>query len=256
MTAAYYYDGVRRIQTRTLDVPADPNYAAATRRDYVYGPGYVDEFAAVIDNADDPNAVTTFVLQDANFNVVALVDPNGVVLTQWQYTPYGEPIVRDDLDPNAPETAMGHQGLFFYRLDGDGTAAALTPASVGLYYNRARWYSPALGRFVQRDMNESGLPLPLGFTMHGFTPESAAPSLDVWLHLNDCLNLYCPGTGYPVRAQDPLACSALRVRYLHTLGLPTWPPIPPSTASQCWMRLGGSPASWRREISSSSCSPT
>jgi len=46
----YYYDGVRRIREVVDDDPDDPN-SPLTAREYVWGPGYVDEALCLITNA-------------------------------------------------------------------------------------------------------------------------------------------------------------------------------------------------------------
>ena len=134
----YYYDGVRRLQetTKTIitgSVPEQlaPNGDPATGREYVYGPDYVDEVVAQI---DDPGASPTggdqprviFILQDANYNVVALLglpDPQtGAIplLAQYSYEPYGGRTHADEPGITADnDNPLGHQGLFFYRLTRD-----------------------------------------------------------------------------------------------------------------------------------------
>ena len=65
-----------------------------------------------------------------------------------------------------PPNAVGHEGLFFDRFDAPPTATPLTPGAEGLYYNRNRHYAPVLGRFLQRDPNETGQET-LSLTYHG-----------------------------------------------------------------------------------------
>ena len=57
------------------------------------------------------------------------------------------------------ENTVGHRGLFFYPTAPGG---ALDPATPGLYYHRNRWYSPQLGRLLQRDPLKTAIPLGLG----------------------------------------------------------------------------------------------
>ncbi len=142
-TKDLYYDGVCRIQevvTRSVgsESPEDENEnnelaeedpggppgtlppgETWTDREYVYGPDYVDEFVVMIDRDDVP----MFFLQDANYNVVALLtgpgDPlgSGAVLAQYTYEPYGELVAVEHLAEHAVNR-VGHQGLFFDRFDG------------------------------------------------------------------------------------------------------------------------------------------
>jgi RHS repeat-associated protein len=76
--------------------------------------------------------------------VTALVDESGTVVERYSYSPYGERTVLDaDFSADANglsdvDNALGHQGL---HLDTESA----------LYYNRNRYFSPALGRFIARD---------------------------------------------------------------------------------------------------------
>ena len=160
----HYYDGVRRIQTDvTVGETTD------TDRQYVYSPDYVDEFVAQIDSA----GAVFYMLQDGNYNVVALVNASGAVVEQYAYRPYGGLVAVDSLG-SAPVNTAGHQGLFYERLDGQGLAAGAT----GFYYNRNRFYSPALGRFLQRDPNETALPLLTAMVSNGGTVASLFGAFD------------------------------------------------------------------------------
>jgi hypothetical protein len=85
----------------------------------VYGPDYVDEFAAQVDRYGE----VTWFLQDANYNVVALLNEDGEVLEQYTWEPYGEPAAIDRVDPDHPNNRVGHQGLFFERLEMDPQAS-------------------------------------------------------------------------------------------------------------------------------------
>ena len=162
--------------------------APEVRREYVYGPDYVDEFIFQAPGANgqgDSARVPFFILQDANYNVMAVTDPLGNVLEQYTYAPYGE-ILAVDHPQGSPSdlplvNRLGHQGLFNDRLGsslesstGPITLAThvLTPDAVGLYYNRNRYYDPRLGRFTQRDPNETALPILIALASNGEAMDS------------------------------------------------------------------------------------
>ncbi len=154
-----------------------------TDREYVYGPGYVDEFVCQIDRND----AVLFMLQDANYNVVGLVAgtgvtdrngdpvPPGTLLEQYTWEPYGGLAATQSFNaaglPVIPGlqavNRVGHQGLFFDRFEGGENDPVLAPGASGLYYNRNRFYSPSLGRFLQRDPNETGLAILTALAMNG-----------------------------------------------------------------------------------------
>jgi uncharacterized protein RhaS with RHS repeats len=168
-------------------------------REYVWGPDYVDECLWQVDR---PGA-TAFVLQDANFNVVALVDPQGAMLAQYDYDPYGQPIAADNLGAFG-HNRIGHQGLFADRLDGGANDAPLAVGGRGLYDNRARAYDPRIGRFLQSDPNETGRPVIGWAAFHGqaLALEFGEPRLD--RHYTDGLNTFGYVLANPLRDTDPL----------------------------------------------------
>ena|GEM_PF-5130051 len=222
VTENYFYDGVRRIQTRVKrplvalpEVPlgeegeynAFAGQAADAYVEHVYGPGYVDEFVATV--AED--GATQYILQDANYNVMALISggpppggsapPAGTVLEQYQYSPYGELIVRDQLASSPTFNPIGHQGLFYQRHDAGPHLPPLDVGAVGLYYNRARFYSPSLGRFVQKDMNETGLLVTPRATTDAVLNPTISP-FSGFLHYQDGLNLYAYAQLSPITRLD------------------------------------------------------
>jgi RHS repeat-associated protein len=75
-------------------------------------------------------------------NVVAISDVNGTVVESYEYDVFGEPMVYDANGTEISESSVGNPYLFTGRRFDDET---------GLYYYRARYYSPSIGRFMQPD---------------------------------------------------------------------------------------------------------
>ncbi|MEW6581547.1 MAG: RHS repeat-associated core domain-containing protein [Actinomycetota bacterium] len=123
-TTRFLHDGDTPV--RELDGTGAP------AADLLVGPG-TDEFYA----RTDPLGVTTSHLTDALGSTIALTGPLGVVTTEYSYDPFGR----------ASTTGVPSANRYQYTgRDNDGT---------GLQYNRARYYSPDLGRFLSED--------PIGF---------------------------------------------------------------------------------------------
>lgn len=102
---------------------------------------------------------------------------------------------------------MGHQGLFFYAFSTSGSPMATS--ATGLYYNRNRWYSPSMGRFLSRDPHGSGSVIlraeynsacPCEAVNHGFEPEE---------HFSNGLNLYQALGSSPLNYLDPFGTDML-----------------------------------------------
>jgi RHS repeat-associated protein len=91
------------------------------------GPG-LDEYYARRDSA----GVTSY-LTDALGSVVALSGPNGANVATYAYSPYGL----------TTETGSDSSPFQFTGRENDG--------ATGLYYYRARYYSPQMGRFISED---------------------------------------------------------------------------------------------------------
>ena len=98
--------------------------------------------------------------QDALGSVVALSDANGALAERYAYSPFGQ--------VNAPShPAIGNPYLF---------AGREFDSETGLYYSRARYYDPDMGRFLSTD--------PLGYA--------------------DGMNLYAYVRNNPINRVDPL----------------------------------------------------
>jgi RHS repeat-associated protein len=81
-----------------------------------------------------PTGQMAYVAVDALGNVVGLTDSAGAVVRQTQYGPFGE-----------TETTSGTQDVALK------WKARERDAATDLYYMRARWYDPQVGRFVSED---------------------------------------------------------------------------------------------------------
>jgi hypothetical protein len=198
--------------------PAPPEPTTWTDREYVYGPDYVDEIIAQIPPAAgqafapaSARGPVMYVLQDANYNVVALVATNGNLLEQYAYEPYGTLAARDDFGNHAVNR-VGHQGLFFERFDGtyaDGTldiappGAALGPIGIGLYFARNRFYGPGIGRWTTADPNETGLPIVSALAMNGRALDSMLAGLNAEELYGDGMSLCRYLTSNPITRRDP-----------------------------------------------------
>jgi RHS repeat-associated protein len=160
-SVTYQYDGLwRRIVETSSGVSTDLYYSgqwqvleerpggAAPRLQYVWSPVYVD--ALVARDARDPGTGVLlgrlYAVQDANWNVTAVVNTSGQEVERYRYDPYGAVTFLDAGGNTLSGSTVGWRYLF--------QGGRLDPTS-GLDDFRARGYSPVLGRWLQND--------PLGF---------------------------------------------------------------------------------------------
>ena len=130
----------------------------------------------------DSNAVYYY-HYDALGSVVALSDSSGDTVQTYQYSVYGQVAVEDINHPN-PYMFAGRR----FEIE------------IGLYYNRARYYNPFTGRFLQADPigYEAGMNLyaycgnsPLGLTdPSGCKPYDPCDPCDPCDGISDWLDLY------------------------------------------------------------------
>lgn len=118
-TIKYFYDDVDIIQEIENDLPTV---------NYIRSRGIDEPFARILSNG-----TVRYYQQDALGSVIALTDETGVIKTQYSYGPFGNVTISGEPSDN-PFQYTGREN--------DGT---------GLYYYRARYYSPELQRFISAD---------------------------------------------------------------------------------------------------------
>jgi RHS repeat-associated protein len=154
---SYAYDGLhRRVQEIANGVTTDLYYSdgwrvleervgGQTTVQYVWSPVYVD--ALVLrdrdSDADGTLEERLWVVQDANWNVTALIDNSGTVVERYVYDPFGSVTV---LDAEWNERSSGSEYDWLYLHQG-----GRYDITSGLYHFRYRDYSPSLGRWTSLD---------------------------------------------------------------------------------------------------------
>ena len=121
-TTRFLYDGADRI--------GEYDGAGAVQRRYVHGPG-IDNPIAWYEGSAIDSTTRRFLMADERGSVVSITDSAGATIHINAYDEYGIP-------------APGNVGKFGY-------TGQLWLPEVGMWYYKARIYSPTLGRFLQTD---------------------------------------------------------------------------------------------------------
>jgi RHS repeat-associated protein len=168
--AGYSYDGLNRRMTETVGGTTTSYYFSAADQvleervgdsssanlQYVWGLRYVNDLILRDANTgsggnlginDSGLSQRLYVLQDVNWNVVALVNTSGSVVERYTYTAYGTVTVRNaDFSVKIGGTAYAWTMLF---------AGEDVDKVTGLSYNDNRWYVTSLGVFTSTDPAQS-----------------------------------------------------------------------------------------------------
>jgi RHS repeat-associated protein len=118
---------------------------------------------ALLQIADHPTAQTYLPTYDGNGNVVALVNAtSGAVAAAYEYSPFGEPLRAQTLDPVVADNPFRFSTKY-------------TDGETGFVYYGRRFYSPSQGRFLGRDpIEEAG-----GLNLYGFVSNDPINDWDV-----------------------------------------------------------------------------
>jgi RHS repeat-associated protein len=175
--ANYKYDALGRMISKTASGTIttyhydfrfrmiEEQEAGVTSATYIFGVNQ-DEILQM-----ERGGQTYYYHSDFRGNVVAITNGMGAVVEQYKYDPYGTPFIFDAGGTPRTSSAIGNTFLYKGKKYDFGT---------GLYFFRARFYSPLLGRFITRD--------PAGYS--------------------DGLNLYEYAHSDPIGFDDPFGLAA------------------------------------------------
>jgi RHS repeat-associated protein len=122
----FLYDG--------SDLVAEYNGAGTMQRRHVHGTGAGDDPMLWFEGTGVADSARRYLYADERGSIVAVTDQNGYATAINSYDEYGIP----------DSTDISSRGRFRY------TGQAWLP-ELGMYYYKARMYSPTLGRFMQTD---------------------------------------------------------------------------------------------------------
>ncbi len=218
----YFLDGARRIvEAQHTPAPAESDWCDAAcvasctaawtaaewrERDYLYGPDGVDEHL-LFAQGTNPG----YMLLDAGGNDVAVIKAGAANLLlpgglgeQYTFSPYGtlEAKFRTS-NTSLAHNRVGHQGLFFDSWEVRPSPEVLHTGQIGAYHNRNRFYAPRLGRFLNRDPNESVQPLLAAMASNAQPLDVLLSAFDLAGQFGDGANLYAYLAANPINRRDP-----------------------------------------------------
>jgi RHS repeat-associated protein len=127
LTVSYFYDG-----DRVIEESINSGQVAV----YVYGQG-VDEIVM----AENTSGLYFYHMDNAD-NVILVTNAAGDSIESYRYDAYGSFVAQTGSGEIEGESSIGNHYTFSSRR---------WDSETGLYYYRARYYSPVMGRFIQRD---------------------------------------------------------------------------------------------------------
>jgi RHS repeat-associated protein len=193
----YYTSAWQSIEER---LGTSPN-SANPERQQVWGRRYVDDLVLRDrdTNGDGTLDERLYGLQDANWNVVALINTSATAQERYQYTPFGSPtFLNGTMSTSSPASAVESAVLF--------TGQRLDPIS-SLYLFRMRWFDPTTGRFITRDT--LGYADSTSLYAAVFAPRNTDPSglqKRIWMSIED---------GFGASFYDCPACEESDVKPQH-----------------------------------------
>jgi RHS repeat-associated protein len=136
-TTKYYYSGNQVIEER--------DGSDTVLKQYIYGNG-IDELLIIV-NFDGATQTDYYVHTNSIGSVTAITDQGGNLVERVSYDTFGMPTFTDyQTDPENPtvvsNSLIGNDILFQGRRYDE---------EINLYYYRARYYDPIMGRFLQTD---------------------------------------------------------------------------------------------------------
>jgi len=143
----YAYNGMQGI-AEYEDLDAD-TYCDDLVRKFIYGPGIDEPICMLMYNAQGTETGRVFYHFDALGSVIALSQFNtgngyASIVERYAYSAFGQTTVCDGSGtPRANNASLYGNSYMFTGREYE--------SETGLYYYRARTYSPALGRFLQTD---------------------------------------------------------------------------------------------------------
>ena len=114
---------------------AELDEAGNQAKTYTLGNEYAGHVSELNNSLTSENKAASYYITDEQGSIRYILDQSGEVLNFYQYSAFGETIISEETTPNR------------LRYNAQ-TEDELT----GLYYLRARYYAPDIGRFIQEDV--------------------------------------------------------------------------------------------------------
>jgi len=153
VTTRYYYDGADMIAEGTV-----AGGSVTLKARYVRGNG----LAARVDAAGSKQ----YYLSNGHGDVVGLADVTGNVINQYTYDLWGAPLTASEAVTQP------------FRYSGE-----MWDSSANLQYLRARWYSPAMGLFINEDTYTGQIDNPLSLNLYTYVENNPLTHTDPTGHM-------------------------------------------------------------------------
>ncbi|MCO6436249.1 MAG: hypothetical protein J5J06_04085 [Phycisphaerae bacterium] len=194
----FYYDG-----NRVVEHYKGSDASLSLHRQYVWGFDYIDE---LIGYCADGGSTPRFVLQDANYNVIAAAANNAGIFQQYSYEPHGDLFAAEDVlsDSGIPITIPVELPSQAIDLSTPfGFHGHMHDWETGKIHMRNRTYDPMTVRLLQRDPDATGLILQRA-AIYGADHTFIAIFVNAIGQYEDGFALYLPFGSNPLTRADAM----------------------------------------------------
>ena len=165
-TRHLYYTEPSKWQIIEERLGTSPNSADADRQ-FVWGLRHIDDLIVRDRDTNDDGSLDErlYAMQDANWNVTAIVDSTGAAQERYNYSAYGVPTFLTSTFGSRALSSFDWETLY---------CGYCYEANIGLFHVQNRAYSPTLGGWVQRDP----LGLVAGSNLYGYVGNAPLLRID------------------------------------------------------------------------------
>lgn len=195
-TRHMFYSKDWQVLEERVDSSSDPD------RQFVWGLRYIDDLVFRDRTTTASLDERLYALQDANWNVTALIDSSGDPQERYRYDAYGKPRYITNIFLDVLVSSFDSDVMY---------ASYKWLQKIKLYLVRRRLHHPAVGTWLSRDPIADKKPSPdsIGITLLSLLSQQQPSRVDLLVYLAQAVSRYQYCVSSPVINTDPSGLAAL-----------------------------------------------